>query len=217
MCGGDNAPKNAAQVKACYDYALNNTTSAMIKAALDNNIGTFETSSVGRLFDAVASLLEIKHENSFEGECATLLEAKAWDYLKKNDNDIFLPKLYIDIDFCNGQYIINQIKLFNDIALLKSSGENCTGAIAAAFHYALADSICKVCDFIRQEKNEDIVALSGGVFNNRLLLREAIDRLSKDGFKVYTNEMVPSGDAGISLGQAYYALMKSPLKRRCFN
>ncbi|MCR5557286.1 MAG: Sua5/YciO/YrdC/YwlC family protein, partial [Butyrivibrio sp.] len=209
LCGGDNAPKNAKQVRECYEYALKGQAPALVKAALDNNIGTFETSSVGRLYDAVASLLDIKHENSFEGECATLLEAKAWEYLTGTDNEDILPKLHIDIDFCNGQYIINQIKLFNDIETLKTLGEYSEGAIAASFHLALADCICKVCDLIRQETNEENVALSGGVFNNRLLLGKTIDKLSKNGFKVYTNELVPTGDAGISLGQAYFALMKS--------
>ena len=208
LCGGDNAPKNAGQVKECYEYALTGKASNLVKAALDNNIGTFETSSVGRLFDAIASLLEIKQENSFEGECATLLETKAWDYITQADDRKILPKLCIDIDFCDGKYIINQIKLFNDIANLKASGENNIGAIAAAFHDALAECICKVCDLIRQEMHEDNVALSGGVFNNRMLLTKTIDKLSKNSFKVYTNELVPTGDAGISLGQAYFALLK---------
>ncbi|MBQ3796217.1 MAG: carbamoyltransferase HypF [Butyrivibrio sp.] len=207
LCGGDIAPKNARQVKECYEYALSKEVPNIVKAALDNNIGTYLTSSVGRLFDAISSLLDIKHENSFEGECATSLEKYAWDYLSLNIVDNNVPKLDINIDICEGQYIINQIKLFDDILKLKVSQIYSTKVISLAFHYFLADCILKVCELIRKEIGETKVCLSGGVFANRLLLQNAIKKLSDNGFEVYTNEIVPAGDAGISLGQAYYGLL----------
>ena len=217
LCGGDNAPKNAMQVRQCYEYALYSDAPALVKAALDNNIGTFMTSSCGRLFDAVSSLLEIRHENSFEGECATLLEAKAWEFIDKvsaaDDNVPMLKEccelLSINIEKSDGRYIIDQLKFFDDIRALKESDKYSTEAIAYAFHMALAGSISKVCCKIRCETGENNVCLSGGVFANRLLLRETIKLLSDNNFDVYSNEAVPSGDAGISLGQAYYGLLSA--------
>ena len=64
-----------------------------------------------------------------------------------------------------------------------------------------------MCRIIRDEHKENNVCLSGGVFANRILLEKAVGALSEDGFSVYTNEFVPAGDAGISLGQAYYGLL----------
>ncbi len=206
LCGGDIAPKNARQVKECYEYALSKEAPPIVKSALENSIGTFFTSSVGRLFDCVASLLDIKHENSFEGECATLLESKAWECLTKDSKET-VPTLETTIDFCDGQYIIDQIKLFNDIRELKESKAYSEETISLAFHYALSDNINKVCKLLRKDTDEEKVCLSGGVFANRLLLQRTIEELSENGFKVYTNEIVPSGDAGISLGQAYYGLL----------
>lgn len=213
LCGGDNAPKNAKQVKECYDHACGTETSPLIKAALDNNIGTFFTSSAGRLFDAVSSLLDIKHENTYEGECATSLEAKAWEYaLKRNkvndlQNDFIYDILKAKIEFEDGKYIIDQIKLYEDIKKLKETGEYDSSVISFAFHIALSMAVASVCELIRDDTGENTVCLSGGVFQNRLLLQETVKMLSLKDFNVYTNEYVPSGDAGISLGQAYYGLM----------
>ena len=68
-------------------------------------------------------------------------------------------------------------------------------------------AVASVCELIRDDTGENTVCLSGGVFQNRLLLQETVKMLSLKDFNVYTNEYVPSGDAGISLGQAYYGLM----------
>ncbi len=213
LCGGDNAPKKASQVKECYDYATCKVASPIVKAALDNNIGTFFTSSAGRLFDAISSLLDVKHENTYEGECATSLEAKAWEYEESQkvnkdlQNDVINDILDVKIEFDDGKYIIDQLKLFNDIKELKEEGKYDTSTISYAFHMALAKAVTKVCELIRDDTGEKNVCLSGGVFLNRLLLRETVKLLSIKEFNVYTNEYVPAGDAGISLGQAYYGLL----------
>ena len=206
LCGGDNAPKNARQVRECYEHALNFEISNIVKAALDNNIGCFITSSTGRLFDAVSSLLDIKHENSFEGECASLLEAKAWSFEEQSDS--VYPQLKMKYYTEAGEYILDQLALFKDIKELVDNKQFDKESISYGFHMAFAKSLKEICIAIRNDVGENKVCLSGGVFANRLLLRETIKELSNEDFTVYTNELVPAGDAGISLGQAYYGILK---------
>ena len=76
------------------------------------------------------------------------------------------------------------------------------------FHLALAYYIVKICSILRSNVKESKVCLSGGVFANRILLKNTIALLTKERFDVYWNRLVPSGDAGIALGQAYYGLLK---------
>lgn len=207
LCGGDNAPKNAQQVKECYFYAKDKNDkkiSPLVKAALDNNIGTYDTSSVGRLFDAVASLLEIKHFNSFEGECAIALEKEAWKYYDNNKNNLTAPDISI---LLVDNYYFDQTDFFDKIRKLYESNIYDISEIAFSFHRALADAIRNICIILRDKYKENNVCLSGGVFGNRLLLKLAFENLRSEDFDVYTNEMVPCGDSGISLGQAYYGLM----------
>ncbi len=207
LCGGDNAPKNAALVKQCYYYSADPASAEvtdLVKAALKNNIKCFNTSSMGRLFDCISSLLGIKDVNSFEGECATLLEKKAFEYDKSEED---LPQLNFYIDYENGQYIINQIKTFEDIAHIVQDGKYSKEAIAYSFHIAIARVVIDICRELRKTTGENMVCLSGGVFANRLLLKSTFEGLMNEGFEVYTNEIVPCGDSGISLGQAYYGML----------
>ena len=206
LCGGDKASVNAELVKSCYEYSVDCDEDAkidpVVKAALLNNINTFETSSTGRLFDAVCALLDIKKQNSYEGECAILLENTA-----RRGADLNKPSLSFKIDDTGETIIADQISLFADIRSAYESGEYQKEAIAYAFHEALSEAIAKICHIIRERHGEKNVCLSGGVFANRILLTKAVDALKQDNFEVYINEFVPAGDAGISLGQAYYGLL----------
>ena len=203
LLGGENAPKDASNVKECYDIALGNGKNPLIKAALLHNINTYETSSAGRLFDAVAALLGIKSYNSFEGECAISLEKKASESDKSHIPD-FEIKL---IENQQGEFEFNQLYLYAQISNCLNDGTYDTSDIAYGFHMALSKYILKVCSILREKTSETKVCLSGGVFANRILLRNTIALLSKEGFNVYWNKLVPAGDSGISLGQAYYGLL----------
>ena len=231
LCGGDNAPKKADQVRQCYEYALDQKSDnvpGIVKAALSGNIGCYETSSVGRLFDAVSSLLDIRHENSFEGECAIALEKAAWEYVDEvkasfdhskdaesyDVNDLLSKKFQIDPEDVRteileqkGCLIIDQTRLYKKIKALKEHNTYSLGQLSFVFHASLTDAILRICDIVRSETKEAKVCLSGGVFANRLLLKMSVESLKNAGFEVYTNEFVPAGDAGISLGQAYFGLM----------
>ncbi len=208
LCGGDNASRNAKLVKECYYNAagLSENASQLVKAALDNDVNVFKTSSVGRLFDAVSALLNIKEENSFEGECAIALEKAAWNYYETGNTDF--SEIDFDLVSADDGYVLNQVKLFSDIARAFELDNSAKDNLAYLFHLAIVEGICKVCSKARDEYGEKKICLSGGVFGNRLLLSRSVERLRSMGFEVYVNEIVPAGDAGISLGQAYYGLLK---------
>lgn len=213
LCGGDNASRNAKLVKECYYNAAgySEKVSAIIRAALDNNINVFTTSSVGRLFDCVSSLLQIRDENSFEGECAIALEKAAWEYLDNNEGayrEGMYHELSCDILQNEDGFIPDQLSLFRQIEEAFYREKISAKELAFSFHMALTDIIVRMCLLIRDKRGENKVCLSGGVFGNRLLLSKTIDRLSDSGFEVYVNEQVPAGDAGISVGQAYYLMLK---------
>ena len=103
--------------------------------------------------------------------------------------------------------VADQIQLFNDVKDAYESGRYEKEAVAYAFHLAFSEAIARICHIIRDKNSENNVCLSGGVFANRILLEETVSALKEDGFLVYINEFVPAGDAGISLGQAYYGLL----------
>ncbi|MCM1113971.1 MAG: carbamoyltransferase HypF [Clostridium sp.] len=181
MVASDEIAKNADLALACYIGGNN-----IIDKAIENNINTVLSSSMGRLFDAVCALLDIKHYNSFEGECAQALEAEA----KKAD------KAYKLTTSLNPKEILTEIKN----ALPHCS----TSELALGFHLMLSSLIVDIA----KKHNIKQIALSGGVFHNRIILTNAIKGLEENGFCVYTNEKVPCGDGGIALGQAYIASLE---------
>lgn len=171
------------------DMALNCYTgsNALINLALKNDINTVMSSSMGRLFDAVSSLLDIKHRNTYEGECAVSLENVArW---AKNPANIFCSK--------DPEVILSQIK--------KAKEKYSPDSIALGFHLMICKMICSIAEGYKKTDNVTQIALSGGVFNNRIITENTIRLLEEKGFSVYINEKVPCGDGGIALGQAFIA------------
>ena len=213
LCGGDNASRNANLVKECYYNAagLSENVSQLIGAALSKNINVFNTSSVGRLFDSICALLDIKSENSFEGECAIALEKEAWSFYDSNLDKVQngqYYKLSFEIRESDEGLFPDQIGLFAQIDKAYHKENVSRAELAFAFHMALVDVIARISHKIKEKTSENKACLSGGVFGNRLLITNTIDRLSDMGFDVYVNEQVPAGDAGISVGQAYYLMLK---------
>lgn len=202
LCGGKDAPRKASLVSGCYEEALGiKALDDFSRAALKNNINIFETSSMGRLFDAVCALLDINKLNSYEGECAMLLEKAAYSYSGE------YPHISFDILDDKDMLIADQLMLYNEIKKIVEESNYSVEAIAYSFHMAIVKLVLDICIKIRKEHDENKVCLSGGVFLNRILLKECIKVLEENEFEVYVNEAVPSGDGCISLGQAYYGLM----------
>lgn len=177
MPASDEIAKNADLALACYDKS-----NELINRAVEGNINVVNSSSMGRLFDAVCAALDIKHYNSYEGECAIALERCASR----------AKRAYNIVPCFNPTEIIKQVK----------SSSAPKEEIALGFHYMLAELILQTAQKYKVKQ----ITLSGGCFNNRILTGKAIELLEKNGFCVYINNIVPSGDQGISLGQAYLSI-----------
>ncbi len=149
------------------------------------------TSSLGRLFDAVAALLGIRNEVLYEGQAAIEMEvladvrtAHVYPFALEGDKPTLLDVRPMV------RAIVQDIQ--QDIA---------PAQIAGNFHWTMAEMLAAACIQARQHTGLQTVALSGGVFQNRLLLERLIVRLEQQTFQVYTNRRVPPNDGGLSLGQ----------------
>jgi len=164
-----------------------------IKQLLDKNINSPVTSSCGRLFDGISAVIGINQQANFEAQAAMDLEFAADDY-KTNDYFAFT------IDKINDAFAFNWHGIIKSIVADLAAGEK-PGLISAKFHNTLAEVIVQIADKLHFEK----VLLTGGCFMNKLLLERAVQRLKEEGYKVYTQQRIPAGDGGISLGQMKYA------------
>ena len=204
ILGGDQSMKDARKTATCYLSHLGLTENirddrgAMVGAALKQNINCVQTSSMGRLFDAVASILSVGHFNRYEGECATLLEQEAILAIR---NQIPAKHLTIAITVKNEIIDINMKPLLEQLCSLRDIED--VRALALGFHYAIADMTVQVCELLRSRYETSQVALSGGVFVNSVLTERIIWSLRERGFQIFRNMEVPPGDGGISLGQTY--------------
>ena len=171
----------------------------------DRRLNAVVSTSVGRLFDAVSAILGIRRQSSFEGEASMALEFAAEAYEQQHD----LEKRTVKIDPLlyneEGRFILNTRLLVQQIAEAKMQGED-SGRLAYLFHEILAEQITAVCIEARNVSGRQKVALSGGVFQNRLLLRLTEERLMEEGFEVLRHRMVPPNDGGIAIGQAAYGM-----------
>jgi hydrogenase maturation protein HypF len=170
----------------------------IIRNQVEKKVNAPLTSSMGRLFDAVSALIGVRGIIEYEAQAAIDLEMLADDAQGETG---YYPFLIIEHD---GTDIIKIHDLLT--AIIKDLHSDTTKAvIAARFHNTIAQMILKVCRDISAKTGINKVALSGGVFQNRLLLRIAIALLESKAFEVYTHRQVPCNDGGISLGQVVIA------------
>jgi len=152
------------------------------------------TSSMGRCFDAVSSLIGVRDNIRYEGQAAIELEMIADEDCRDSygfgwSEDWSTIEVYPVI-----------IGIVSDLLAKVPAGQ-----ISAKFHNAIVDLIVRAASRIRKERKLDRVALSGGVFQNMLLLERTVAGLAAEGFDVCTHHRVPTNDGGISLGQAVIA------------
>ena len=163
------------------------TELSVIRQMLAKGINAPVTSSAGRLFDAVAALVGICQQVTFEGQAAMELES-----LIEPEVTAVYP-----FELSNGfPQIIDWAPMIGEMLVDLRKGIS-QGAIAAKFHNTLAEIIVEVARQVVTPK----VVLTGGCFQNRYLLEEAVQRLSQAGFKPYWHQRVPPNDGGIALGQ----------------
>ena len=153
-----------------------------------------ETSSVGRLFDAIAALIGLENFVNYEGQAAIELEsiaekpcAMSYEFEISEDGTVF-----------RADPIIRSVveDLLDGVS---------TGTVSAKFHLAVVNLIVSLARRAREEYRLNRVALSGGVFQNMFLLEKTCLLLAREGFEVFTHSRVPPNDGGISLGQAAIA------------
>lgn len=209
ILGGDQSARDAKKTASCYllqcglgEYTKDERKS-VIQAALDKRINTVLTSSMGRLFDAVTSILGLAQENCFEGECATLLEREAYLAASKQ---IKPEKLVFSISEKNEIIEIDIRPVLEKLCRLRD--KKTAGALALGFHYAIAEAVCEVCERLRSRYQCNTAALCGGVFQNTVLTEYTLHLLREKGFEVYLNMAVPPNDGSISLGQTYIGMQR---------
>jgi hydrogenase maturation protein HypF len=167
-------------------------TLRLVDAMLVRRLNTVETSSCGRLFDAVASLIGLRHTVSFEGQAAMALEAVADEESKER----------YEFSVAGGE--VDLRPMVREIAQDVARGV-ARGRMAARFHNTLVAVARDICRKMSNLYGEKRVCLSGGCFQNHRLLRSCVNALRADGFEVYFQRTVPANDGGISLGQAAVA------------
>ena len=165
------------------------------KFLLENNLNCVESTSCGRLFDAISAILGICNVSTYEGEAAMKLQSCAekngqWTVVSVQKNSL-----------------LNTDKIFEEILLKRLEGCN-VNFLAKFFHESLAEFIADTCEQIKNRYGVKTVALSGGVFQNSLLTSLTVAKLNLRGFKVLLNKMIPPNDGGICIGQAAFATKK---------
>ncbi len=174
---------------------FNESQLTLIKKMIEQKINTPLTSSMGRLFDGVASIIGLCHKASFEGQAAMSLEFKA-------SNTLALPLYCYNITHGpkGKSMIIDWTQMIREIIEDFRQGQE-SSIISTRFHRTLAEVIVEIARLTGNNK----VALTGGCFQNKFLTEVAVDRLRQEGFSPYWQKKVPANDGGISLGQMFVA------------
>jgi hydrogenase maturation protein HypF len=165
-------------------------------AQLRSGLASPYTSSGGRLFDAVSALVGVCREATYEGQPATLLEQAALSSATR--------EYPFDLDMQDGRLVLDTRPIVASVVKDLVKGR-APGEVAGRFHRTLAAAVLEVCRAIRGGTGIARVCLSGGVFQNDLLLSDVVSRLETCNFEVYVPREVPVGDGGIALGQVLVA------------
>lgn len=210
LCGGDAAVRQPWRMALSYlretfgesipaDLPLLQSISEKhrqtVSTMLKRRINISQTSSCGRLFDAVASLIGIRQEVTFEGQAAIELEM-----LCRPGIDQQYPFQITEGDPLQVDFRPTIEALVHDVSCSRPAE-----LIASCFHNTIAAVIVEVCRRIRKLENLGRVCLSGGTFQNRYLLEQTVQALTSAGLEVFLHSRVPPNDGGISLGQAVIA------------
>ncbi len=178
----------------------------------DRKMNAVVSTSVGRLFDAVSAILGIRKRSGFEGEASTALQFAAETYKEQKHlhrEDGSVHQLVYEND---GRLILDTQTLVQQIVEEKLQGAD-SNQLAYLFHQELAEQITAACVEARKVSGRKKAALSGGVFQNRLLLRMTENRLMEEGFEVLRHCMIPPNDGGIAIGQAAYGMYQLQNRR----
>jgi hydrogenase maturation protein HypF len=178
-------------VAACDEPAR-----AVVRRQVDRGLGCVSTTSVGRLFDVVASVLGVRQRAGYEAQAAMELEARA----ERGRTGAARLTLSLGDDG-----VIDPTSLLADLVTAASASRPAVDDLALAFHHALADVVAASVARVATGNGMLPVALTGGVFQNAIVSTLTRRRLEADGHVVLTHRLVPPNDGGLSLGQAVVA------------
>ncbi len=207
LAGGDTAVRQPARIAAGFLLALFGSKcgdrisglvgeehARILATMVGRGINTVQTSSCGRLFDAVAALLGVRNEITYEAQAAIELETLARSSPPANHIYPFSIR---------DQAIQTRDTLAAIIGDLEDGRPK--ARIARAFHETMAEVAMRMALDARVKSGLEVVALSGGCFQNRLLQAAAVERIEREGFSVLVHHRVPANDGGLALGQAVVA------------
>jgi hydrogenase maturation protein HypF len=207
MLGGDDSVRQGWKSAACLKLDAGLPPAAnreeITYAAIKHQVNVILSSSMGRVFDGVSAILGICGESQYDGQCAIELENAAAKC--QNQGSETKGLFSFDIQEEDGQYIADLSPCIREICSLREKGGD-PGGLAYRFHLTVCRLIAIMCEKLSQRYGVRKVALGGGVFLNRILTENTVPLLERAGFEVYMNHMVPSGDGGLALGQAYIGL-----------
>jgi hydrogenase maturation protein HypF len=192
LAGGDAAAREPWRAAVAFGHApagVAESSVRVVRRMIETGVNTVETSSCGRLFDAVAAIVGLRNVATFEAQAAIELEMAA----DPTEEGVY-PREGLD---------------FRPVLDAVAADRSRVGVRAARFHNTVAAAIAETCARMRRETGLRRVCLSGGVFQNQLLLRRTVGRLS--GFEVFLHAAVPANDGGIALGQAAVASARDAL------
>lgn len=207
LAGGDSAIRRPARIAGAFlsglfgeiadqrlRYVLGEEHARILARMVARNINTVATSSCGRVFDAVASLVGVRDDVTYEAQAAIELESLARS--APAGNRIYPFAIDGGVVRTGGIFAA----ILDDVRRGRSRAE-----IARAFHDTVAEIVLRMAREARADSGIEVVALSGGCFQNRLLLTGCVDRLEADGFSALVHRRVPANDGGLALGQAVVA------------
>lgn len=189
---------------------------------MEKDLNSPQTTSVGRLFDAVAALMNLRQQTRYEGQAAMMVEWAAMGVPQAGAYPVGLNRREPEVGIRDANAA--PLALGNPQASIIVDWEPLVwgiledvrkrvpaGWIAARFHYALVEVMAGVSRLINQER----VVLTGGCFQNRYLTERAVERLRREGFKPYWHQRIPPNDGGLALGQVFAAVwQRTPLETK---
>jgi hydrogenase maturation protein HypF len=170
----------------------------LLSRLVERKLNTPPTSSAGRLFDAVAALVGVPGSlrTTYEGQAAVELELIASGPTNRSYPFRLWPE--------GEGWVVKTRRILAGVVEDLLAGRE-VGEISARFHRTMAEAVVAGCERMREQGGAGVVALSGGTFQNLLLLEQVVELLSGKGFAVYRHRRVPTNDGGLALGQAVLA------------
>ena len=173
----------------------------LLSVMAEKKVNAVSSTSAGRLFDAASAVLGIRRSSTFEGEASMALQFAAEKFSREPyGNYEPMEKLTAEKE---GRIMLCTQALVKRLCDGVQNGED-KNRLAYEFHSLLADMTAQACRIISERTGVKVCALSGGVFQNKLLLKMVKCRLEKMGLRVLIHSLVPANDGGIALGQAFY-------------